>query len=201
MEEIQPRFEFRVWGEHVDDAGALLRDSANALGPPGHSAETYVVALNRSDVNAKIRDGLVDIKVLHAIAEGCEQWFPWTKAEFPLAASLIEAWLPRLGVSGLISEHRAYDFEQFIDEVVRAEPALHAVGVDKVRQRFEVGGCLAEMAQITVADQELRTLAIESTDLDALVEVRRRLGLDGMPNVNYPAALKEALGLTLDDVR
>ncbi len=201
MEEIQPRFEFRVWGEHVDAAGALLRRSADALGAPLHSAETYVVALNRSDVNAKIRGGLVDIKVLHTIAEGCEQWFPWTKAEFPLAAALIEAWLPRLGVSSVIPERSAYDFAQFIDEVVRAEPALHAVGVGKVRQRFEVGGCLAETAQVTAEGLELRALAIESTDLDALVEARRRLGLDGMPNLNYPAALKEALGLALDDVR
>ena len=201
MEEIQPRFEFRVWGDHVDDAAAMLGESASALDSPARGAETYVVALTRSDVNTKIRGGLVDIKVLHAIAEGCEQWFPWTKAQFPLAAALVEAWLPRLGVPWLTPERRTYDFEQFLDEVVRTEPALHAVGVDKVRQRFEVEGCLAETAQVTVEDQELRTLAVESTDLDALVEVRRRLGLEGMPNVNYPAALKGALGLSLDDVR
>lgn len=201
MEEIQPRFEFRVWGGQVDDAAALLKDSANVLGAPGDSAGTYVVALTRSDVNTKIRGGLVDIKVLHAVVEGCEQWFPWTEAEFPLAAALVEAWLPGLGVSGMTPERRTYDFEQFLDEVVRTEPALHAVGVDKVRQRFDVEGCLAEMAQVTVENQELRTLAIESTDLDALVEMRRRLGLEGMPNVNYPAALKDALDLTLDDVR
>jgi hypothetical protein len=201
MEEIRPRFEFRVWGRHVDDAGTSLLRSANSLDPALRSTEMYVVALTRGDVNAKIRGGVMDIKVLRSIVDGCEQWFPWTKAEFPLAVALIEAWLPRLGVSGFVPERSTYDFDQFINEVVGAAWALHPVAVDKVRQRFEVEGCLADLAEIVADDRELRTLAIESADLDALIALRRRLGLEGLVNVNYPAALKDALGLTLDDVR
>lgn len=200
MEEIRPRFEFRVWGEHVDDAAASLRRSTNPLGPVLRSTEMYVVALTRADVNAKIRGGLMDIKVLRAIVDGCEQWFPWTKAEFPLAAALIEVWFPRLGVSGLVPARRTYDFDQFINELVRAEWALRAVAVDKVRNRFGVDGCLADLAHVVAEGRELQTLAIESIDLDALVALRRRLGLEGLANVNYPAALKDALGLALDDV-
>jgi hypothetical protein len=50
------------------------------------------------------------------------------------------------------------------------------------------------LADVVLNDHELRTVAVESQDLDALCEVRDRLGLGQYENVNYPRAIKLALG-------
>ncbi len=153
-----------------------------------------MVAVASDDVNAKIRGGLLDIKVLAAVSRGCEQWRPWLKAEFPLAAPLLLEVLPRLGVVGLTLHRDSYSFAAFVDDVIRPSEQLHAVDLSKRRIKYDVAGCLAELADVAVNRHELRTLAAESADLDALRELLRRLGIEGFENVSYPRAIKRALG-------
>lgn len=190
--EVQPRFEFRVWGKDLDGPASRLR-SLSCESQEVTSEETYVVAV-RDDVNAKIRDGLLDIKVLSAVSQRCELWRPWLKAEFPLAASLlVEEVLPRLGVVDLALHRESYSLATFIDDVIRPSPQLHAVALSKRRLKYDIAGCLAEFAQVTVNRHELATLAAESADLDALRELLHRLGIEGFENVSYPLAIKRAL--------
>ena len=201
MDETRPRFEFRVWGKDVDEAATRLRSSAAWSGEPATSRETYVVALARADVNAKIRAGLMDVKALKTVVRDCEQWYPWLKTEFPVSAELVEEILPRLGVAGATTSRRSYGFVEFVDQVVRAEPLLRVVNVEKTRSRYTIDGCLAEVADVTADGRRLRTLAVESEDIDGLVAVRQHLGLEGCENTNYPRALKAVLNLELGDVR
>ena len=192
--EVQPRFEFRVWGKDLGGpAGRLRRLSGESQDV--RSEETYVIAIERDDVNAKIRDGLLDIKVLSAVSQRCELWRPWLKADFPLAASLLlEEVLPRLGVVELDLHWDSYSLATFIDDVIRSHPQLHVVDLSKRRLKYDIAGCLAEFAEVTVNRHELATLAAESADLDALRELLRRLGIEGFENVSYPLAIKRALG-------
>ena len=49
-----------------------------------------------------------------------------------------------------------------------------------------------------VAGRQLRTLAVESTDLASIVELRNQLGLGTAENTSYPRALKQVLSQTGD---
>lgn len=195
MTDVQPRFEFRIWGEEVDDHAARLRSLATLV-EDVVTDETYVVALGRDDANAKIRGGVLDIKILTTVSRGCEQWEPEIKEEFPIPAPLLaEEVLPRLGVGGMALDRESYMPSAFLDEVVHPHPGLRAADVTKRRLKFTYSGCLSELAEVAIQGRKLRTLAAESADLDALVEALRRLGIEKLENVSYPRAIKLALEL------
>jgi hypothetical protein len=89
-------------------------------------------------------------------------------------------------------------FAQFIDEAVAPHPDLEAVEISKRREIHTVAGCTAELADVVIAGHEVQTAALESVDLDALRELRRRTGLEGHDNVNYPRAIKRTLAGAAD---
>ena len=84
MTEIVPRWEWRWFGRRLGPAESRLA----ALTPIGvqQSDETYL--LSGDGDNVKVRDALMDIKVLREVnADGLEQWTPVMKASFPLPAA------------------------------------------------------------------------------------------------------------------
>jgi exopolyphosphatase/guanosine-5'-triphosphate,3'-diphosphate pyrophosphatase len=83
MGPITPRWEWRTFGSDFGEVEARLRASSSGR---RHSAETYVVSGDLG-INAKIRDGALDIKVLQEVdRHGLELWLPVVKAPFPLTA-------------------------------------------------------------------------------------------------------------------
>ncbi len=102
--------------------------------------------------------------------------------------------LPRLGAAAVSLERESFDFAAFIDEVVQPLPQVRAVAVSKRRLKYTLAGCLAEIAEVAVDGHQLRTVAAESADLEALCDVRRQLGIEQFENLSYPRALKRALG-------
>ena len=76
---MSPRWEWRTLSERSDDAERRFETY-----PPttvAESDEQYLLSLDR-EVSAKIRDGLMDVKVLeHRRDDGLEQWRPIMKAE------------------------------------------------------------------------------------------------------------------------
>ena len=84
MSVIGPRWEWRSFGRGFGDAAARLgRYPASAA---EESGEVYLIAPGAE--NVKIRDGLIDVKVLRQVtADGLEQWMPTLKAPFPLGAA------------------------------------------------------------------------------------------------------------------
>jgi hypothetical protein len=191
----QARFEFRVWGDELDDASSRLSAVAG-VGEELQSDETYVVALNCGDCNPKIRGGVLDIKILVAVSRACEQWQPRLKAEFPIPAALLVAEvLPRLGITDATLDRDAYPAAAFVEEIVQPHPRLRSVEVSKRRLKYAVAGCFAEVAEVTVDGHTMSTVAVESADVDALWDLCCRIGIEGGENVNYPRALKQVLGL------
>lgn len=194
MTDVEARFEFRVWGMELADAVGRLRMLADSA-DEALSDETYLVVLDRDNVNVKIRDHVLDVKILKSTSRGCEQWQPQLKAEFPLlGVVLTEELLPRLGIADAVLNREAYMEAEFLEEVVRPQSRVLIVEVSKRRLKYTIGGCLAELADVALNDHELRTVAVESQDLDALCEVRDRLDLGQFENVSYPRAIKLALG-------
>ena len=84
MQAITPRWEWRTFG---DDFGEGERAFA-ALTPERVQESDEIYLVGREGDTVKVRDALMDIKVLREVDEnGLEQWTPVMKAEFPIPAT------------------------------------------------------------------------------------------------------------------
>ena len=93
MAEIRPRWEWRAFGQRFGNAEARLAK----LAPGGVQESDEVYLLSGAGDNVKVRDKLMDIKVLREVdGDGLEQWTPVMKAEFPLSAATAGAVLAAL---------------------------------------------------------------------------------------------------------
>ena len=194
MNPIQPRFEFRAWGDQLD----TVRDRIASLADPyekRESVETYIISAGTIDANPKVRGDRLDIKVLIATRDGFEQWEPQLKASFPIPAAVLRNDFFRiLGEFAPTLDRDSYSFEQFIHDIVERHDGLAAVEVVKHRQISTVNGCITEFAHVSIAGEDIQTAAVESIDLQALHDARRLTGLDEYENINYPAAIQRAIG-------
>jgi exopolyphosphatase/guanosine-5'-triphosphate,3'-diphosphate pyrophosphatase len=182
------RWEWRTFGQRFGSAEARF----DALAPNGigESDETYFLAPGGD--NVKLRDALIDVKVLQAVdANGLEQWAPVMKAPFPLAAAqaarVFEAL--RMAPPGAASD------ELGLGELTAALAGTGArvVEVHKRRVRYTVEGCMAELSEITANGLPVRTIAVESEDPAAVVRAVEALGLQGYANTSYPHGLADLL--------
>lgn len=194
MAEITPRYEFRIWAETL----APLRDKLQERGAPSRSetsTETYLISAATDKCNAKIRNHLMDIKILIGTHRGLEQWKPVLKADFPLDRSVIAAQVfssLELTVPQLSKAYYALD--EFLSEVISAHPEIAVVTVSKERVQFNVDGCQAEFVSATIDSRARDTVAVESTDPDAVLRLIRTFGIGGAPNTSYIRQIKQILG-------
>ena len=143
----------------------------------------------------KVRDGLMDVKLLEAVdGDGLEQWRPALKAEFPLAAAGVRGVFDALGIPAPVLAREAYAADQLVGELIDPDPRVRAVEVHKHRERFTVGGAMAELSEVRVAEGARRTIAIESEDASLVVAAVRELGLPLRPNVCLARGLKALVG-------
>ena len=199
VEEIKPRYEFRIW---ADKLGAV-REKLERLAQPKitESEETYIVSAATEKCNAKIRAALMDIKVLVGVSQGMEQWKPIMKAEFPLERSVISGQVfPSLEVASPGLTKPAYELKEFLEDVIRHHSNLKIAEVRKRRYQYKVGACAAEYAQITINGQPRDTAAVESVDADAVLQLVRDLGM-GDTNTSYIREIRRVLGLVAEPSR
>jgi exopolyphosphatase/guanosine-5'-triphosphate,3'-diphosphate pyrophosphatase len=189
---IVPRWEWRTFGDSFGAAderlGALPVERAE------ESSEVYLLSLH-SDASVKIRGGLMDVKQLETVSDdGLEQWRPIMKASFPLPRDQAGSVLAALGVTTPPPAGNAYSFDEFIDQLIRRNPDLMSVHVEKRREHYTVGGCMAERTGIGTERGTIRTIAVESEDPARVSEAVRELGLASQPNVSVPKGLKALVG-------
>ena len=192
MPEIKPRYEFRIWAESLE----TQRGKLEAMGAAREtkSAETYLISAVTERCNAKIRAELMDIKVLVAEDRGLEQWKPILKAGFPLSQMDIATQVfPALQIVAPTLVKEAYSFNEFLQGVVRPEPKIAVVAVSKTRYQFNIGVCAAEYSLITIDGVPRETVAVESTDADAVLQLVESLGIRE-PNVSYIREIRGILG-------
>jgi exopolyphosphatase/guanosine-5'-triphosphate,3'-diphosphate pyrophosphatase len=185
---IVPRWEWRTFGERFGEAEGRFA----ALSPEREqeSDEIYLVSL-KSDASVKVRDGLMDVKPLQRIdSSGLEQWKPTMKAAFPLSADQVLAVTEALGTVPPPSPRAEYELDQLIDELVSPSPDLSAVRVRKRRAHYTIGGCMAELSEVSALEARRRTIGIESEDPDLVRATIRELGLESRANVSLPRELK-----------
>ena len=195
MNEIKPRFEFRTWARNFGMVETRMRRLSQCQGIR-ESDEVYIVSAGNDENNTKIRDAKMDIKTLVGERDGLEQWRPRMKGAFPIAAeALVADVFPAFGVVMPSLDCDEYTLDRFLDGIIRPHRELIAVTVFKRRFAFTVNDCICEHAEVWINGAGLQTVAVESTDLPAVLKAKRMLGLDDYENVNYLRAIKRVIGL------
>ncbi len=198
---VEPRYEFRIWGDSLDALRRRLVELCSAQ-PPEQSSETYIVSDATDETNAKIRAGAIDIKLLLRVEQRLEQWRPYLKAEFPLDGSLIvEKIFPSLRVAAAPLASASYSAQAFVDELVRPHPRLAAAELRKRRWRFVLDDCAAEFVEVTIegvapnsSAADLHSIAIESVNVQSVLAAIDRLGISAYSNISFVRQIKSMLG-------
>jgi exopolyphosphatase/guanosine-5'-triphosphate,3'-diphosphate pyrophosphatase len=187
--DIVPRWEWRTFGRHFGIAETRIA----GMTPGGVQESDELYVLGGRD-NVKVRGGLLDVKALREVGpDGLERWEPVLKTGFPLSNDGLTSACASLGLAPSSLTRDTYDLRQFVDELVAPSASLRAVEVHKRRVRYTVGGCAAEVSEITVDGRPARTVAIESVDAAAVAEAVGAMGLAGYLNTSYPRGLRAVL--------
>jgi hypothetical protein len=193
---IAPRAEFRVFGQGIIDivkqkmwdAGAVLQKARRM--PP----ETYFLSAKTSDVNVKVRDGLLDIKTkVGETPEGYEIFQPRGKFQFPVKREELAAILKHLEVK-MALEQETYSIEEFI-AMAYDHTDLVTVTVEKMRYGFTVGVVICEFAQVWFNGALVESACCESEDYAAMHQAVEALGIANLSNTNYLRAAKRVVGM------
>jgi hypothetical protein len=195
MAEISPRYEFRAFAQNFGMVETMLRKLAKCE-QIRESSETYIISAANSENNTKIRDGKMDIKVFVEKREGLEQWNPRMKGEFPMQTGVLRREVfPAFGAAEPDFSREEYSLQEYLNEIIFPHPQLTAVHVFKLRFAFTVNGCITEIAHLLINGAAIQTVAVEHTDIGAILKAKEMLGLQEYENVNYLRAIKRIIGL------
>ncbi|MFA5419022.1 MAG: hypothetical protein WC341_11245, partial [Bacteroidales bacterium] len=196
VQETNPRFEFRVFGLHLDKLQTELEKITPRL-ITRKMDSVYLLTAGNTKNNIKIREGIMDIKVLEQEMHGLEQWNPYLVGEFPLKSDVIKnVVFPALGIVCPVLDRTEYSLEQFLGEIISVDPDLSVAFVNKVRHGYTLNECITEIAEVIVNGALINTLCIESENPEKVLAAKKMIGLtDQWENVNYPLALKRIMGL------
>jgi hypothetical protein len=158
--------------------------------------ETYIVSRKNDINNTKIRDGKMDIKTFVQAVDGLEQWNPLMKGEFPISAEVLKKEVfPAFMVSAPELKKDTYTLDEFL-AMVRANPELQAVTVEKVRYGYMVNNTICETGEVYINGAKLHTINSESTEVEDIKKTVKDCGLDGIENINYLQAIKRVIGMS-----
>ena len=165
---------------------------------PRESAETYILSRATDSANVKIRNDLLDIKLMSEQVGRLERWRPVLKSGFPLdSRTIVEQVFPNLGVAVPQIAQPSYTHGEFIRDLVRPNRDLAIVEVVKIRSQYTSDKYTAEFAEVRIAGGATsETVEIESEDPAAVLRAIAKLGLNSHANINYVRHLKLMTGMT-----
>jgi exopolyphosphatase/guanosine-5'-triphosphate,3'-diphosphate pyrophosphatase len=114
------------------------------------------------------------------------------KVAFPLPAEAIARVCSALQVAP-VPPRDTYTLEAMQAELTHPSRGVRAVPIHKRRQRYMVGGCVAELTELTADGRATRTVAIESEDPARVWDAVEAMHLQRYENVSYPRGLKRLL--------
>ncbi len=184
---IVPRWEWRTFGETFAEAEERL----GAADPDRvHESDEVYLLSAVTDASVKVRDELMDVKRLQRVDEhGLQQWLPVLKAPFPLGPDAVSTVSAALGRPAPGLENGPYGLDELLELT-----GAHAVEVHKLRRRYDVAGCAAELTDIRAGAEASRTIAVESEDPARVAAAVRSLGLPLEPNTCVARGLKALVG-------
>jgi exopolyphosphatase/guanosine-5'-triphosphate,3'-diphosphate pyrophosphatase len=189
---IIPRWEWRTFGESFGEAEYKIR--AYTCTREVESSEVYILS-RKSGENIKVRDALMDIKILKAVNDDTlEQWYPIMKATFPMGKDEMEEVFKAAGVTVDVADTDELDFNTFIARYVDTNPDLKSVGVYKKRFGYKIEGATVELADLVIDGQKIRTVAVEDADPQLVSRLVRELELSSYENISYINAMRRMVG-------
>ena len=195
MQETQPRYEFRAFAQNFGRVEEKIRQLSN-MERFRESNEIYILSAVNNKNNLKIRYDTLDIKTFVREEKGLQQWRPILKAGFPLQVAVIrDEVLPSLGAAIPQFNQSEYTLAQFLEDIIHPHPELLTARVSKRRFGYTVNGCISEIAELLINGAAIKTLAVESDNIAAVLKVIEMLGLEEYENVNYLLAIKRILGM------
>lgn len=194
----KPRFEFRSFGQNFEAAGKRMARMSAPVPEKfweRHSDELYIMSRTNDINNTKIRDGKMDIKTLVQTIDGLEQWNPLMKGEFPMAAEVLSKEVfPAFHVAMPQLVKEVYSYDAFM-EMIDQHPDLLAVRVHKQRSGYVVNDIICETGIVLINGAKVHTINLESTDVDAMKDAIKAIGLEGVENINYLQVIKRVTGM------
>tara|TARA_R110000850_G_scaffold10620_5_gene37668 strand:- start:9285 stop:9887 length:603 start_codon:yes stop_codon:yes gene_type:complete len=180
-----PRFEFRCWPDAVDaHVGRLERRLA--FGDAEARTDIYLLAPGRTDLMPKLRGGTVlELKARLGTWGLLERWHPVVSDPFPLSApslTLLAGLFPDADTSACASP------DCLREALAGAADIRH---VRKTRRKHTKNGLRAENTRAECDGRVHASLAFECEDAGQLDGEIHALGLAGMANCNYAAALRD----------
>ena len=183
-----PRWEYRVFGKSLQKPSAIIRHHPCLR--ERQSADLYILS-EFSTVNCKIRDSVLDVKVLLKTGKDrLEQWTSHLKISFPVTLNDIDELAELLKVRKFPAK-LSYTEEEFI-QTVRQCADLNLIEIRKKRAGYLVNGVKVEIAGLTVNGDNFQTIGVEHEAPDKAWKVVRLLEIDGFENMNYIRFLKTA---------
>jgi len=190
-----PRFEFRAFAQNFGMVEEKIRKLAE-FERFRESSEVYILSAVNNLNNTKIRNKMIDIKRFVKEEKGLQQWEPKMKAEFPTKVNVIcDEVFPAFGLDVPVFHRPEYTLAQFLEDIVKPHPELALAYVFKRRYGYRIEGCQAEIADLLINGAAIKTLAVESVDVEAALKVKATLGLQEYENVNYVLAIKRIIGM------
>jgi exopolyphosphatase/guanosine-5'-triphosphate,3'-diphosphate pyrophosphatase len=190
--QIIPRWEWRTFGENFTETENIL--ATMECSRVKVSEEIYILSKNSCE-NCKIRNSLMDIKMLQQVDEnGLELWKPVLKASFPLSFEIVRLVLRTLHIRKPLLLRSQYTHYQFLTDIIRPHPKLNVVDIKKKRHGYLIDGAEVEIAELQIGAKHIKTVAIESDNTACVMKVRDQLKVRELPNVNYIKVLKKISG-------
>jgi hypothetical protein len=129
------------------------------------------------------------------VEQDLEQWDATLKAGFPLGKRLIlNNLFNAFNVTPPVILRYNYNYDEFLDEIIRPHKELNVVNVRKKRFGFIINRCMCEIAEVYIDEHFIKTAAIESTVVPDILKTRSMLKLDSYMNINYLKAIKTSIG-------
>ncbi|MFC1858281.1 hypothetical protein ACFL9U_09685 [Thermodesulfobacteriota bacterium] len=160
------------------------------------SSEIYILSAANNHNNTKIRNNMMDIKCFVKEERGLQQWEPKMKAEFPIKMNVIcDGVFPAFGVAVPEFHRSEYTLAQYRENIIKPHPELALAHIFKRRFGYSIEGCIAEIADLFINGAAIKTVAVESVDVEAVLKVKATFGLQEYENVNYVLAIKRIIGM------
>lgn len=186
------RYEYRVWGKQRGARKTLKRLSTRES--TERVDDCYLIH-DEPGWNAKVRDDTLKLKQLMREDAGFERWASQRHESAGALPSPFDEVFEQLRLDRP-QRGKSYDLRRAVPNI-DPDSGVRAVFVTKRRETYRIGDLRAELTDITLCESGdvLHTLAIEGSDLDDLVALRKQLGLRDEPNVAVHEVIEaESLG-------
>ena len=195
MQERSLRYEFRTFAQNF----GLMEEKMRKLSKCNRfreSSEMYILSAGNRENNIKIRYNMLDIKVFVKEEKGLQQWSPRMKGKFPLKMAFIrDEVFPFFGVAIPEFKRIEYTLSQYLGDIIEPHPELVLARVFKRRFGYTIDGCMSEIAELLINGAAIKTVAVESENVETVLKAKEMLGLQEYENVSYLLAIRRILGM------